>query len=316
MVKYLTCIYNAIWTCGFSHTCICYVHILCVQRWCKIRQPQTHTHISDGPFYISCNSEQLFLKVVDNKVMVTDDISKADEFFVVPCEDEGSLRNHFSIFYNSQSKLKMKTQPPIRIKPIPRYLCTSVNFRGISNDPLELKLNAKESKSLLTLQDRRSRHLYPVELTDWINGKEIFYINCKHRAFKSDSYIAVTATAAGGERGRTIARGDLLEGEEADLTDNAVISSGKVSGGGLSDGSKRHYTTCCRPSVASHDDHGTFMLFRLIRVRQRDDDWEKYDEQDHERCTAEHGGKKGASDMPHNGGGGKRKDKHHSTREE
>ena len=153
----------------------------------------SHIH-TDGPFYISCHSEQLFFKVDDSKIMVTNDLKEASEFFVVPAEESGHNR-HFSIFHNSESKLKPpQTRPKMRIKPIPRYLCTYVNFRGVSDGPLELKLNAKESKSMLVLHDRRAKHLHPADLTDWINGKEIYYINCKHRSFKKDSYICVATT--------------------------------------------------------------------------------------------------------------------------
>ena len=241
---------------------------------------------TDGPFYISCHSEQLFLKEVDNSIMVTDDVNKASEFFVVPCEESGKGR-HFSIFHNSESKLKPppETKPKMRIKPIPRYLCTYVNFRGISDGPLELKLNAKESKSMLVLHDRRSKHLHPAELTDWINGKEIFYINCKHRSFKKDSYICVTATnPAMVERQISItSEVDTVEGEgevsAAEISKKRSTGAGSVATVGSGGKGVLHgYTTCCKPSISAHDDRSTFMLFRLIRVKQKDNNWEKYDE--------------------------------------
>lgn len=237
---------------------------------------------ADGPFYISCHSEQLFFKVQENKIVVTDNLSKADEFFVVPCEESGHSR-HFSIFYNSESKLKQpdaKTRSKMHIKPIPRYLCcTCVNFRGISDGPLELKLNAKESKSMLTLQDRRSKYLRPAELTDWINEKEIYYINCKHRTFKKDSYICVAATT---RQPRTSGEIDTVEGEgEVSAAETYKKRSAGASSGGAgtsTTGAVAHsYTTCCKPSISAHDDCSTFMLFRLIRVK-KNINWDKFDE--------------------------------------
>ena len=242
---------------------------------------------ADGPFYISCHSEQLFFKVQDNKIVVTDDLSKADEFFVVPCEESGHSR-YFSIFYNSESKLKQpdaKIRSKMHIKPIPRYLCcTSVNFRGISDGPLELKLNAKESKSMLTLQDRRSKYLRPAELTDWINEKEIYYINCKHRTFKKDSYICVAATT---RQARTSGEIDTVEGEgevsaaETSKKRSAGASSGDGAAtsttGAVARRKAYSYTTCCKPSISAHDDCSTFMLFRLIRVK-KNINWDKFDE--------------------------------------
>lgn len=216
--------------------------------------------------------------------MVTDNLSEAGEFFVIPCEESGHSR-HFSIFHNSESKLKQpETRLKIRIKPIPRYLCTCVNFRGISDGPLELKLNAKESKSMLVLHDRRSKYLRPVELTDWINGKEIYYINCKHRSFKKDSYICVTATnpAQVERQASTSSEVDTIEGEgEVSAAESSKKRSTGASGGATSRaaaGRKGYsYTTCCKPSILAHDDRTTFMLFRLIRVKQKDD-WEKYED--------------------------------------
>ena len=204
---------------------------------------------------------------------VTDDVSEASEFFVVPCEEEGK-RRHFSIFYNSKTKLKQRdAKPCMRVKPIARYLCAYVNFRGICDNPLELKLNAKESKSMLVLHDRRSKHLHPVDLTDWINGKEIFYINCKHRAFKKDSYLSVTRHPSA-ESGPAVEGGETVEGEVAEDGRNGA----KISTTGEK---KSHdlYTTCCRPNISAHDDRNTLMLFRLIKAKQKDN-WKDYDEQD------------------------------------
>ena len=248
---------------------------------------------------------------------MTDNIGEASEFFVVPCEEDGGGRTHFSIFYNSKTKLNAHdSKHCVRVKPIPRYLCASVNYRGMSDSPLELKLNAKESKSMLVLHDRRSKHLHPVELTDWINGKEIFYINCKHRSFKKDSYITVKARHVSGGGGgaespprgggqilEPIAEG-IAEGEE-DIVDNAASSVGTATRGAVK---TVRYTTCCRPSISSHDDHMTFMLFRLIRVKQKDN-WHEYEEQDQEHNDSEkHGGGRRASLQSQGstgGGGGK-----------
>ena len=225
--------------------------------------------------------------------MVTDKLEKASEFFVIPCEEDGNNR-HFSIFHNSESKLKQPGVKPrrMRIKPIPRYLCASVNFRGICDGPLELKLNAKESKSRLVLHDRRSKHFQPVELTDWVNGKEIFYINCKHRSFKKDSYICVTAKRGGagtveGGGGETTTIGhDTAEGggemstaaNDKEKTASAVDrGGGKVDGGTIEAGKACCYMTCCKPNISAHDDCMTFMLFRLIRAKRKDN-WEEFED--------------------------------------
>lgn len=231
--------------------------------------------------------------------MVTDNLSEADQFFVVPCEECGNSR-HFSIFYNSESKLKPpESRPKMRMKPIPSYLCTCVNFRGISDGPLELKLNAKESKSMLMLQDRRSKHLRPAELNDWINGKEIFYINCKHRSFKKDSYICVTATNPSRQGASMSSEVDTIEGEGGVSADESSKKRNTGASGGATVGAAARrkaysYTTCCKPNISAHNDRTTFMLFRLIRVKQNVD-WDKYDDPtdaaDREGQSGEKGGK-------------------------
>ena len=182
-----------------------------------------------GPFIISCNDETVFLKVTsDYKVVGTSNIEDSSDFFISSNED-GDSAYEFSIMYMAPSPLGTG------IKPIARYLYAPVNSFGNNHGPLGLRLDAKDSKTKLTLHSRRIRHFRPVDTKDWVSSSDIYYLNCKQRAVKKNGYICVRQTP-----------------REAGSTDT-------------------EYITCCVPSIKKHDeskDH--FMLFRLIRAAKRD----------------------------------------------
>ncbi len=180
-----------------------------------------------GPFIISCNDEEIFLKVTPNyRVVGTSKIEESSEFLISEEDDRGYK---FSVMYVTPSRLGKE------IKPIARYLYTPVNFLGKSSGPLELRLNAKDSKTQLTLHSRRVRNLRPVKTKDWVSSVDIFYLNCKQRAIKKNSYICVKQTPQGCD----------VDAE---------------------------YITCCAPSIKEHELEDTFMLFRLIQAGQKDPD--------------------------------------------
>lgn len=197
-----------------------------IKKLQKILQNQIKNYIDSseenskiGPFYITCDSERLFLTVNDQfQVVATRDEKQAKKFFIIP-NDDGLTPFEFSIVNKPESVYK-------RIKPVPRYLCATMDAWGNNPGPLPLKLNAKETKSRLTLHSRMMRSYNPVDITPWVNGREIFYINCKHRAVKGDSYLCIKPR----------------------------------------EGSTGEFVTACVRSIKSHDEGTeTYMLFRLLK---------------------------------------------------
>ena len=189
-----------------------------------------------GPFYIACNWDQLYLTVnkgKDYQVEATYNIDKASEFYVIRCDDGD---NHFNIIHESPVAFKrdkdrkkfVNKVGEVEHKPaIPMYLCASVNWRGKSkrNQPLRMRLDGKSTNSRMAIHSRKDRLYHPADLTEWVNEKEIFFINCKERsiAAPTSSYLC-------------------------------VYESGE---------------TGCKPTIESHDDKRKFMLFRLIKPKEK-----------------------------------------------
>lgn len=179
---------------------------LCYTHECHITYIYTLTQftIAVGPFYIACNWDQLYLtfnKSKDFQVEATYNINEASEFYVVRC-DEGD--NHFNIVCETSVSFKRPMDEEkfvarvgeVEHKPaIPMYLCASVNWRGKSkrNQPLKMRLDGKSTNSRLAIHCRKSRLFHPADLTEWVNEKEIFFINCQERSVMTptNSYLCV-----------------------------------------------------------------------------------------------------------------------------
>ena len=135
------------------------------------------------------------------RIEATRDIDKATEFHIVRCEEED---NHFNIVYEApitfernedKDKFKKKVGD-LKHKPaIPMYLCASVNWRGRNkrNQQLKMRLDGKSSNSRLAIHSRRTTHFHPADLTEWVNEKEVFFINCQERSMTTprSSYLCV-----------------------------------------------------------------------------------------------------------------------------
>ena len=115
--------------------------------------------------------------------------------------------------------------------PIPRYLHVPVGLFGQNAGPLHLKNHALDSQSRLTLQSRLVKKYTPLDIGPWVNGSDVFFINCSRRAARLDGYICVKLVT----RGRTP---ELI--------------------------------TACVSSKNKHNERNTWMLFRLLPLSLRD----------------------------------------------
>ena len=196
--------------------------------------------------------------------MGTRKIEESSNFFISSNED-GDNPYEFSIMYLAESPMKDRG-----IKPVPRYLFAPVNTFGKNNGPLMFRLDAKDTKTKLTLHSRRVRLFNPVDTKDWITSKDIFYINCKQRAVRRNGYICVKKTP-----------------KDCDI--------------------KEEYITCCVPTIKKHDestDHS--MLFRLIRAGKKEPPKKKKGEGESDDEDEEEGGGPIGEDMVDSGIGKKR----------
>lgn len=185
-------------------------------------------HSKCGPFLISCRDETLFLKVTDDfQVVGTTSIEDSSPFYISSNED-GDSPYEFSVLFMADSPLKHRG-----VKPVARYLYAPVNAFGNNHGPLTLRLDAKDTKTKMTLHSRRVRHFNPVDTRDWVNSSDIFYVNCKQRSVKKNGYVCVRRTPGG--------RGVGAE-----------------------------FITGCVPSIKRHSEvRDQYMLFRLLRTDRK-----------------------------------------------
>ena len=148
-------------------------------------------------------------EVKDFEVEATYDINKATQFFIVRCDEED---NHFHIVYDtpmtfkrrsgSRQKFITKVGDPDHRPTIHRYLCADVNWRGRSkrNKPLRMNLDGQSTNSRLAIYCRKSSFHHPADLTEWVNEKEIFFINCQEQSLTTpvSSYLCVYASGRTG----------------------------------------------------------------------------------------------------------------------
>ena len=160
----------------------------------------TLSHVG-GPFYIACNDDRLYLTAIkdeDYEVETTDDPCIAKKFFILRCS-QGD--NHFHIVYEtplppkcwSVSHTKFIDGKPECRPPISRYLCANVNWRGKSKrgKPIKMSPNGQSINSHFAIHSRTSSFHQPADISEWVDGKEVFFINCQERSIKTptNSYL-------------------------------------------------------------------------------------------------------------------------------
>lgn len=156
--------------------------------------------------------------------MATTSIEDSSKFFIDYNEEEQQSYK-FSISHEKPSPLK-----GAEVNPISRYLCAHVNIFGSNTGPLELRFDATDKHTKMTLYSRRVRNYKPVDLDDWLSSRDICYLSCKQKAVGIKSYICVKPTPR-----------------------NSRITE--------------EYITSCVPSVKVHNESNAhYMLFRLLRA--------------------------------------------------
>jgi hypothetical protein len=147
--------------------------------------------LTDGPFFICCNRESVFLSVSDSRqIEATQDIHHASKFYIVRC-DEGD--DHFFVVHEAPTSLQdEKVTQFEKMPPVPMYLKASMNWRRRSTPtkPLMMEMNVN---SRLSIHSRRDKEFHPAKLTEWVSQKEVFFIRCEEQAwlYRKTSYLCV-----------------------------------------------------------------------------------------------------------------------------
>lgn len=194
---------------------------------------------SAGPFLISCGNDIFWTVDTDRDYAVegTRNVRNASFFYIIP-NDDGANPYEFTIAYYGDNRKILRhgssTLTPTSkqvIEPVARYLDTYVRPFGTNPGPLHLKNHLRESRSRLTLHSRIVRKCPPIDTATWVQGTDMYFINCARRRIKKDGYICMKLRQRHGQA---------------------------------------EFLTGCVSSTSEHDDRTTFMLFRLLPPSYRD----------------------------------------------
>ena len=168
-------------------------------------------------------------------------MNEASLFSIIPT-DNGDHPYEFLIGWQGDGHRALKRFNPslshekqFQEPKVKRYLDSNVNILGRNSGPLYMRSGTNEHNARFSLRSRLIRkHPPPVDLREWVLGKDQFFIKCARRFGRIDGFLAMKMTAS---------RGDVRQPE---------------------------FTSMCVSSVQSHNDRDTFMLFSLISPQAKE----------------------------------------------
>ena len=202
-------------------------------------KPETifvHAHAKttvDGPLLISCevNTKTVYLTVNDRyQLMGTELPEEAAPFYFIPTGDPFHPSDFFIAYRRQQTSVTTETayldylymkhiEPPLL-----HYLSIGTNMFGKCESPPTLKTVVEIKKARFSLHRRNQFWspcmlctTTPVSLTSWLEGEQL-YVNCSHRLFKVNEFLAVE------QNGRIVQRGS---GSESSQVQAAAIQIGQ-----------------------------------------------------------------------------------------
>ena len=194
-----------------------------------------------GPFLIAFGSEKSlhYWSVSENyAVYGTSNPRNASLFFIIP-NDSGKHPHEFHIVYMGDNRQVLRKRvsslTPLSQKPIEaisRYLNARVSVCGTNFGPLHLDYHVSDGSRLM-LFSRVCQDEGPISTQSWVQGCDMFFINCARRTMKKDGYIGMKRRQRYGEE---------------------------------------EWITACFPRRHDHNDRSVFMLFRLLPASFRDRD--------------------------------------------
>ena len=233
--------------------------------------------MTDGPFYITCDSDKKFLEVQKSdrdgyKVYATATPNKASHFYIIPTEND---EHHFEFYiaYRGGSGPLKETVPARgnlktareqtdgqEVEELQYYLSAPVPAIHVTETgPLSMKLNVVSEHARFTLRNRvykrrrfLSRSRKNVDTAPWVAHRDTFYIRCARRGLGKKAFLAVKKESGTGARARAGSRAHAGTGG----TD--IDSSPSTS-------THPQYKTILVPDIHHHQEsEECFMLFRLL----------------------------------------------------
>ena len=144
-------------------------------------------------------------------LQATPNKKKASKFFVL-MTDENKNVHDFHIAYMGKSEVNKGLHRRLTLasfgyskyggtqqEPPHYYLSTPLSVIGSNPGPLYFEMNPKKTNTMFILHSRLRTAAAPAELLGpWVQGREGYFINCHHRKFACDGYLAVQKVIEGG----------------------------------------------------------------------------------------------------------------------
>lgn len=200
---------------------------------------ESQSDASDGPYILSCRNDTVYLAInpEDGSVVATEDIHRSSLFYIIPTDvvDQpyGFYIAHYSDDSSSHRGVRRRSTSlalkQTSLEPVARYINAPLSVLGRNSGPLFVQESVSKHDSRFVLHHRivGKKGSTPVSLTSWTSGRDTFYINCVSRKLRTDGYFAVK-----NRQRRRDASGN--------------------------------YITACVRNIRHHDNHSTFLLFRLL----------------------------------------------------
>jgi hypothetical protein len=204
-----------------------------------------------GPFLITCGKERTIFLTVDEasgNVQASENYYKATRFYIVRCDEHS---NYFNITCDAPSvaddiiqRRRYYNSAESNVPGIPMYLTAPVNWWGqtSNNQRPKMVMSGKADMARMALHSRRHKTFQPVNLTEWINEKEVYFINCREpalRGLKRSSYLCVKKKSKTSKECKSDVKKEMTS----------------------------EYVVECESDIKKNDDRGVFMLFRLLKVK-------------------------------------------------
>ena len=181
-----------------------------------------------------------------NQVVGVKDVTAASIFYATQIDDPQHPYEFFIEYYGEDDNARKKPRGTIdplskitTLAPLAKFLDTRASIFGYNSGPLVLTNHVHEEDARLTLHSRVvGSYNTPISVGSWTAGEE-YFVNCSRRRFKVDGYLA------------------MKQNQDYDPKSKDYPTE------------KFKFITAIVPSVSSHDNVTTWMLFRLLPSEYR-----------------------------------------------
>ena len=220
------------------------------------------------------------------EVQGTTEIKDASLFYIMKTESRchphefyiGYMGNDLKVLEFPKGPANPMSKSKASLAPIPQYITADLNLVGSSKQPLGVTAGTHKNRARFMLHSSAVRKYAfthtPVDTNKWAEGGG-YFINCTHRMFKLDGYVAMVRHPRVDRNDAQLQRRGEREGtelEEIKGEQETEFGEGQQQEGAVGGATKGDptYTTTCKTSVKSHSNDWPWMVFHLLPGEHKD----------------------------------------------